>query len=220
MSGEISFALKLQAAQAESLSRLQSLFATACNDLSPLMRESRCWNRVALHHLAYRGLRERFPQLGSQMACNVIYSVCRAARLIYQHPQSPWNPAQAKEPAKLPLLRFGMEAPVFFDRHTLSIKNGQLSMFTLDGRIRFRLDLRPDQLARFGVERLREIVLHGKQGQFVLQFAFADEGAQSGSAKSAAWEDLPEYLVVLDSPVGDAANRPQTVMQPAQARAA
>jgi hypothetical protein len=44
--------------------------------------------------MAYKPLRERFPQLGSQMACNVIYSVSRAARHVYQHPSSPYNVAR------------------------------------------------------------------------------------------------------------------------------
>ena len=38
---------------------LQSAFAQACNALAPVVRETRVWNRVALHHLAYKPMRER-----------------------------------------------------------------------------------------------------------------------------------------------------------------
>ena len=69
----------LQAAP-DQLLRLQALqlgFAQLCNALAPLVQTTRVWNRVALHHLAYRQLREQFPNMGSQMVCNAIYSVSR-----------------------------------------------------------------------------------------------------------------------------------------------
>jgi hypothetical protein len=82
--------------QAAKLHALQRVFAEACNALAPIARDNMCWNRVALHHLAYRGMRERFPGLGSQMICNVIYSVSRMCRLVYQHPASPFNVARLR----------------------------------------------------------------------------------------------------------------------------
>ena len=59
----------------------------------------------------------------------------------------------------LPRLHFLPQAPVYFDRHTLSIKSGQVSMYTMDGRIHFELGLGPDAELRFRRERLREILL-------------------------------------------------------------
>lgn len=194
MKSSLQFPLRVTPAQAESLAALQLLFAEACNHLAPLVRGTRCWNRVALHHLAYKDLRERFPQLGSQMACNVIYSVCRSARIVYQHPQSPWNIGK-KAPAGLPLLRFLASSPVYFDRHTLSIKDDRLSLFTLDGRMHFRLDLSPDVLARFMRGRLREIALLRNADLYVLHFFFGAD-SQVADAAPAVWEDLPEYLIV------------------------
>jgi hypothetical protein len=80
------------------------------------------------------------------------------ARLIYQHPSSPYN--LARRPGQpLPLLRFADSCPVYFDRHTLSIKPGQLSLYTMDGRMRFELSLEPGQLALFERAKLREVVL-------------------------------------------------------------
>ena len=49
--------------QAAHLQALQAAFAEVCNALAPQVRDTRCWNRVTLHHLAYKQLRERFPLL-------------------------------------------------------------------------------------------------------------------------------------------------------------
>ena len=122
------------------LQALQTAFAQVCNALAPEVQRSRVWNRVALHHLHYRTLREKFPALGSQMICNAIYAVSRASRLVFQTPGSPFNLTKLGDKA-LPLLQFAKSCPVYFDRHTLSIKPGQLSLFTMDGRMRFDLTL-------------------------------------------------------------------------------
>jgi len=171
--------------QTERLTRLQATFAAACNALSPLAAETRCWNRVALHHLAYKQLREAFPELGSQMVCNAIYSVSRACRAVYQHPTSPFNLARL-EGKPLPTLRFAARSPVYFDRHTLSIKNGQASMFTLDGRMRFQIELSPEVTEHFRTTRLREILLGSKGEQFSLSFVFDDEQADDPVGKRGA----------------------------------
>lgn len=170
-SSHLTVALDTNPEQIARLQALQAAFAEACNALAPVVREQRCWNRVTLHHLAYRALRERFPQLGSQMVCNVIYSVCRASRLVYQHPESPFN-IQKRPDAPLPLLKFTADAPVYFDRHTLSLKDGTLSMYTLDGRMRFQIGLREEDQARFGREKLREITLSRNVQGYQLTFSF------------------------------------------------
>lgn len=200
MNTSFKFPLRVSAAQAESLRALQLLFSSACNHLAPLVRDTRCWNRVALHHLSYKDLRERFPQLGSQMACNAIYSVCRSARIVYQHPQSPWNISRQPS-APLPLLRFLPSSPVYFDRHTLSVKAGRLSLFTLDGRLHFDLELPADVVACFGRDRLREIALTCDANIFSLRFQCGDEAIGAGGA---TWKELPEYLIVHADPPGDA----------------
>ena len=144
--------------QFERLLALQSAFAEVCNALAPEVQRSKVWNRVALHHLHYRNLREKFPALGSQMICNAIYAVSRTSRLVFQTPASPFS--LAKLGAKpLPLLNFANSCPVYFDRHTLSIKGTQLSLFTLDGRMHFELTLPAEQLLLFKVAKLREISL-------------------------------------------------------------
>jgi hypothetical protein len=196
--------LKAAPEQVARLKALQAAFAEVCNALAPLVQQHRCWHRVTLHHLAYHGLRERFPQIGSQMVCNAIYSVSRTCRLVLQHPRSPWN--ITRQPDKpLPLLRFLPESPVYFDRHTLSLKKGGLSMYTLDGRMHFDLALSAQDQARFRNERLREIVLTGSAEGFRLTFTFGEE--PQGDRLPPGSSELPEYVLV-DEPGGPAHERP------------
>ena len=178
--------LNADAAQRQRLQDLQKGFARVCNALAPLVQQTRVWNRVALHHLAYRQLREQFPEMGSQMVCNAIYSVSRAGRLVYQHPQSQFNSARMGD-KPLPLLRFADNCPVYFDRHTLSVKAGQLSMFTLDGRMRFQLALGEHDEARFHAQKLREIVLSRRaDGAYELAFLLGGVQAVVGEASAVA----------------------------------
>jgi hypothetical protein len=167
--------LNATAAQFERLLSLQKVFAKVCNQLAPEVSRTRVWNRVALHHLHYRALREQYPDLGSQMVCNAIYAVSRTARLVYQSPASPFNVQKMGDRA-LPALRFAETCPVYFDRHTLSLKSDRLSLFTLDGRMQFGLSLLPEQLALFEQGKLREIVLsRGVDGVFALSFWLESE---------------------------------------------
>jgi len=206
----MNFVLRLSLhASPEQQARLQALqvaFAQVCNALAPLVQQTRVWNRVALHHLAYRQLRERFPALGSQMVCNAIYSVSRTCRTVYQHPSSPFNLARLGD-RPLPLLRFADSCPVYFDRHTLSLKAGQLSMFTLDGRMRFQLALRPEDEAAFHTRKLREIVL-SRRSDGVYELAFwlvavqSDGTPPDGSGPGADGQEqgeIPEYVMVEET---------------------
>lgn len=178
MKRRIGVRLNVSLAQRTRLEALQEVFAGACNLISPIVQETRCWNRVALHHMAYRVVRDALPELGSQMACNAIYSVSQAARQVYQAPASPFNLARLGT-RPLPLLQFSSLAPVYFDRHTLSLRSGELSMFTLDGRMRFQLGLTGQQEARFNTNKLRQIVLTRNGDYFVLEFEFHATGAAS-----------------------------------------
>ena len=196
--------LETTPAQVQRLLQLQQGFAQLCTALAPLVQQTRVWNRVALHHLAYRQLREAFPQMGSQMVCNAIYSVSRTCRLVFQSPSSPLHLDKLGD-RPLPLLRFGANSPVYFDRHTLSIKAGQLSMFTLDGRMRFELALAPEVQQRFAQQKLREVVL--QQGQasasgvpsFALVFLLVDHQQEQDGASALPLPqpgELPEYVMV------------------------
>lgn len=161
-----------------SLKALQANFVEICNAITPIVQGSACWNRVVLHHMVYHKMRLQFPNMGSQMVCNAIYSVCRIARVVLQHPQSPWN-VEKNPAAQLPKIFFLPQSPVFFDRHTLSIKGNRLSMYTLNGRIRFDLGLSIDEQNMFHHAKLKEVLLVNEQDTFSLHFHFG--------------EDLPEF---------------------------
>ena len=186
--------------QSSRLLALQAAFAQVCNALSPIVQQTRVWNRVALHHLMYHALRERFPEVGSQMVCNAIYSVSRTSRLVFQHPNSPLNLSRL-EGKPLPLLRFADNCPVYFDRHTLSVKAGQLSMYTLDGRMRFALALKPEDEANFNQKKLREIVLSRRpDGLFELSFLFSDTlDSEALVPDESAGAELPQYVMVEEA---------------------
>jgi hypothetical protein len=192
-------ALNASPEQQQALTALQAAFAQVCNTLAPLVQQTRCWNRVTLHHLAYKSLREQFPQIGSQMVCNAIYSVSLTARLVFQHPASPYHLSRL-ENKQLPLLRFLDTSPVYFDRHTLSLKAGTLSMYTLDGRMRFMLALSDADQRNFHEKKLREIVLSRKpHGAFELMFWFDDAQDEENAAKGVAKRTnnlIPEYVKV------------------------
>ena len=223
MNSTLRIPLQASPEQVQRLQALQSGFARVCNALGPVVQQTRVWNRVALHHLAYRQLREQFPEMGSQMVCNAIYSVSRTARLVFQHAQSPFNLALLGD-RPLPLLRFADSCPVYFDRHTLSLKAGQLSMFTLDGRMRFQLALEARDEERFHQQKLREIVLsRSASGGYELAFWLVDEAgnpvppsassllvpSSSCSSSSVAVPplaeaesgEIPEYIMVEEAEI-------------------
>ena len=189
--------LELLPEQNRQLTALQAAVADVCNALAPIVQQSRCWNRVGLHHLAYRSMRERFPHVGSQMVCNAIYAVSRTCRLLFQNPRSPFN-LLPNQDTSLPLLHFQPTSPVYFDRHTLSVKARQLSMYTLNGRIKFQVALSDDDVALFEQQRLREIVLARRGTDFRLSFYFSQD-EQPVHSRTATPSDtlLPDYVNVI-----------------------
>ena len=198
MNSTLSIPLDTSPEQVQRLLALQQGFAQVCNALAAVVQQTRVWNRVALHHLTDRQMREQFPQMGSQMVCNAIYSVSRTCRMVFQHPQSPFHLSRLGD-KPLPLLRFADSCPVYFDRHTLSLKAGQLSMFTLDGRMRFQLALGAEAEEAFQKRKLREIVLSRASGdRYTLSFVFSDSEIEASSSPVSVSEEaeIPEYVMV------------------------
>ena len=60
MNSALRFPLNTSPAQHAQLVKLQQSFAEVCNALAPLVQQTRCWNRVALHHMAYKQLGVRY----------------------------------------------------------------------------------------------------------------------------------------------------------------
>jgi hypothetical protein len=196
---ELHIGLDASPEQLTRLANLQGAFAQVCNALAPIVQQTRCWNRVTLHHLAYRQLRDKFPAIGSQMVCNAIYSVSRTSRIVFQHPASPFN-VQRLNGRALPLLRFTGSSPVYFDRHTLSLKDGRLSLYTLDGRIRFDLPVRQEHELAFDDRKVREIALmRTASGGFELCFRFAQDEKAEAAAAIARPAHLPDYVVIEEA---------------------
>jgi hypothetical protein len=207
MNSVVRVSLNTTPEQFARLQALQSVFAQVCNALAPEVQRTRVWNRVVLHHMHYRALREKFPALGSQMVCNAIYAVSRTSRMVFQTPASPFSLAKLGD-KPLPLLQFANSCPVYFDRHTLSIKGVKLSMFTLDGRMHFALTLPESQLLLFKEAKLREISLTRRLDDFFeLAFWFESQQALSKQEYQAELDvqlpgNVPAHLMV-QSPIPD-----------------
>ncbi len=163
--------------QALKLLVLQKTFAKACDEAALFVARSRSWHRVTLHHLAYKSMREKFPALGSQMVCNAIHTVSKASKEIFQDPDSRWS-GVAKLGQPLPILKFSDTTPVFFDKHTLTLKKNALSIFTLDGRMHIQINLSEVIETKLRTEKLKELCLLRQKNMFYLRFVF------SGSAES------------------------------------
>lgn len=115
--------------------------------------EHRCWNRVALHHLAYYPVREKFPALGSQMICNAIKRVADGYKTLNS------NKGIAKNKPVKSLL-FTPKA-IHFDKRTYSIKGDNFSLYTLDGRIHvgFVCGEHQTDLLRIGEPKEAELIV-------------------------------------------------------------
>ena len=143
--------------QAEKLSNLAQFFSNACNAVVPFVVESRCWNRVGLHHLTYYSVREKFPTLGSQMVCNAIKRVADGYKVL-----SASKKIAKDKPVKTLLFK---PKSVHFDKRTYSIKNGKISLFTLEGRERVLFVCGEHQARLLTIGNPKEaelIVRHGK----------------------------------------------------------
>lgn len=129
----VSIKLGPDAEQAGALSDLAVEFAAGCNLVAGLAAESRCLNRVRLHHMAYYQVRER-TRLGSQMACNTMRAVAGAYRTLKTNKRLP-------EEGSFPRIVFGDRGSVHFDQRTYRIDFDTVSLYTLDGRIRVPMRL-------------------------------------------------------------------------------
>ena len=161
--------LNLTEEQLVILKSLQSRFIEVCNSISPVVLSNRCWNRVVLHHMVYHPMRQMYPDLGSQMICNAIYSVCRAYRALLKFDETLLTKLDG-----VSAIVFSNTAPVFFDRHTLTLLKDKLSIYTLGGRMKVSVDLSVSDREHFNEEKLKEILLIGTGNEFSLHFYFGE----------------------------------------------
>ncbi len=167
MQRTISIKLEVTKEQSVLLRELQEAFVSACNQIVPFAVEQRCWNRVALHHLSYNRVRS-VSNLGSQMVCNAIFSVCKAYK-------------------NRCLSKIHRNRSVHFDKRTYSLKNNTLSLYTLQGRIRVEMKMGSFQQGYFSQGRPKEAELLYKKGAWYFHLvldlpdqAFSQEGAILG----------------------------------------
>jgi putative transposase len=147
-----SILLNTTAEQFQALGALRAAYAEACNRLAQFVVQHRCWNRVALHNLAYSCLRSE-TALGSQMACNSIFSVCKAYKA-----QSSLGRIESDRP--VPTIRFD-RASVHYDKRTYTLKGAAISLYTLTGRIMVatRIGNHQRRLLEAGTPKEAELIL-------------------------------------------------------------
>jgi len=191
MKNTLQIKLLVSPEQALKLLDLQKTFAMACDVAALFVARSRSWHRVTLHHLAYKSMRAKFPSLGSQMVCNAIHTVSKASKEIFQDPNSRWT-AVAKSGQPLPILKFSDTTPVFFDKHTLTLKKNALSIFTLDGRMHIQINLSEAIETKLRNEKLKELSLLRQKNLFYLRFVFSEDAESSLPIK-------PSVKVISDS---------------------
>ena len=158
MKRTISVKLLHTAEQAQAFGDLAETFSASCNEIVPFAQEHRCWNRVALHHLAYYSIREQFPELGSQMACKVIHKVADAYKTLQSN-------KRIKKGEPIPFIQFSPKS-VHFDKRTYSIKDEPLSLCTMSGRMKVPFVMGKHQLNLFNQGSATEAELICKKGQW------------------------------------------------------
>lgn len=152
--------------QFQRLLNLQAEFSNACNLVAAHAWQHQCKARVALHHHVYRELREKYPELGAQLACNAVYAVVRGLRQAIAEKTR----LDGKAPKAVPRLVFAPDAPVFFDRHTLGVSVSGLSVFTLVGRLKMGAALDESGAERLSSLRIHEARLHRDADGFHFEF--------------------------------------------------
>jgi putative transposase len=176
--------------QGQRLSALRTAYAQACNLLVPLVQKARCWNRVALHQLGYRHLRQE-SFLGAQMACNAIFSVCKAYRA-----QRALGRIAAD--TAVPALCFN-RASVHFDHRTYTLKGEALSLNTLQGRMLVRMILGDHQREILQSGRPKEAELVFRRGGWFFNLVVEADDAETVASGPVIGVDVGENTLAAAS---------------------
>jgi putative transposase len=176
--------------QAAALSALQVAYAEACNRLVPLVQAHRCWNRVALHHLAYARLRAQTP-LGAQMCCNAIFSVCKAYRAQKEL-------GRIGKDAPVPLLRFE-RASVHVDKRTCTLRTDTVSLYTLAGRVTVALCPGKHQRRILASGSPKEADLVCRKGRWYFNLVVESEEVEPVASGSVMGLDVGEITLAAAS---------------------
>jgi putative transposase len=185
-----SILLGTRSEQGEALAALRTAYAEACNRLAPTVIEHRCWNRVALHKLAYSRLRAE-TRLGSQMACNAIFSVCKA----YQGQKAL---GRIKSDAPVPRVRFD-RASVHYDKRTYSLKGDSVSLYTLAGRttVPMRLGEHQRRILQSGKPKEAELIV--RKGKWFFNLVVEADDPQELTSGPVMGVDVGENTLAATS---------------------
>lgn len=174
-------------AQRSALLALRAEYARACNLVVPFAVENRCWNRVALHHLAYYRVREA-TALGSQMVCNALRQVADAYRVL-----------KIGKDDDVPTLRFRDTGSVHFDKRTYSLKGETVSLYTLGGRVVVPLVLGDFQRRYLETGTPKEAELVCRKGRWYFHLVLDLPDAVPVATSGVLGVDLGENVVAATS---------------------
>ncbi len=149
----------------ERLRALRKAFSRAVGLAWDVGYQKGCASRVALHHLTYEAIRKAEPQLGAQLSCNAIYLASAYLKLAKTRLRARVDSATKPKPDF-------RSVPVYLDKHTLTMKDRLLSIYTLDGRARLSVSLPSTLEVVFSSTPVKEILLLERQEGFVLAFIF------------------------------------------------
>lgn len=186
MKRTISIKLDVPNKESEKLLHLRSVYTQACNLVASFARENRCWNRVALHHIAYYKIREK-TNLGSQMSCIAIKEVCGKYKAL-----------RIKKDKPVPEIKF-KEKSIHFDKRTYSIKGNILSLYTLQNRIKVKMVIGQFQTDYFkkGFPKEAELVL--KKQTWFLNLVLDIDNVLPSNSKKVLGVDFGENNIVATS---------------------
>jgi IS605 OrfB family transposase len=172
MKRTVSIKLNPTTEQVEALLKLQAEFANACNLIVPFAQDNRCWNRVALHHLAYYPVREA-TGLGSQLVCNAVKAVADAYKVL-----------KLGRHDGVPVIHFRKIGSVHVDARTYRLMDKAVSLYTLKGRALVKMTMggfQADYLAT-GKPREAKLVRKGRQWFFNLVLDLPDAAPGVGGS--------------------------------------
>lgn len=151
MLSTLTYAVRIEATpdQAQAVSDTCAAYLDCCNMVSRVVWEHKVLGQKALHQLVYRRLRDEY-RVKSQMAQSSIIRVIGNYRTIKEMHGSPWAASRPEYRSS------GYD--LVWNRDYSILKDGRLSINTLDGRIKLPVDWAhvPEAYRRgkFGTARL------------------------------------------------------------------
>lgn len=133
MLGTLTYAIRVEVSpeQSQTLSDTCAAYLDCCNMVSETVWEHRTISQKMLHQLVYRKLRDEY-HVGAQMACSSMRRVIGNYRTIKEMHGSPWAASQPEYRS--------LGYDLVWNRDYSILKDGRLSINTLDGRIKVPVD--------------------------------------------------------------------------------